>query len=119
MAAVSAVLSALGTLLFWMLCAVGILLGIVLFLLLIVLFVPAFAEVRYDDDEWFVVVGMACVRVHVYPYFYFIWDRYANESEEEREAQAKKFSLTALRTKARTWQIPLLAIKLSARVSMC
>ncbi|MFI3170634.1 MAG: DUF2953 domain-containing protein [Faecalibacterium sp.] len=76
----------------WLLCAVGILLAVIILLLLILLFVPSFAKIRYQDEEIYIVVGILFVQVHVYPRVYFVWDRYANETDEAREARlaAKK-----------------------------
>lgn len=74
----------------WLLCAVGVLLTVVLVLLLIVLFVPSFAKIRYKDDELSIVVGILLLQVHVYPRIYFLWDRYVDETKEEREARLAK-----------------------------
>ncbi len=87
----AALLAMLGAFASWLLCVLGIILAVFLALLLIVLFVPAFVQIEYEDGALTVVVGLLFVRVHVYPYFYFLWDKYENETEEEQaERLAKK-----------------------------
>ncbi len=80
----------LATALYYLLCTLGWLLLVVLVLLCIVLFVPTFVDIVYQEDEITVVAGILCVRVHLYPRVYFLWDIYANETGDERATRLAK-----------------------------
>lgn len=69
---------------------VAILLACIIVLLLVLLFVPSFAKITYEKESFSVVVGILFIQVHVYPHLYFLWDKYADETEEERAARLAK-----------------------------
>lgn len=78
------------TALSYLLIALGWLLLALLVLVCILLFVPVYAKIAYQEEEFSLVAGMGFVQVHLYPRFYILWDGHANETEEEAAARLAK-----------------------------
>ncbi len=89
------------TALSFLLAAFGWLLLVLLVLVCILLFVPAFAKITYQEESFSVVAGILFVRVYLYPRFYIMWDFHAGETAEETAARLAKKEEKRLAKKAK------------------
>ncbi len=87
MAVLGSVLGVAGTVLYWLACAFGVLLAVAIVLLLVVLFVPAYVTIVYQNESLEVKAGMLCFTLRVYPECRFL--RKNPEAKKAKKAAKK------------------------------